>query len=118
MFILKKLNNNSGVIMVTIILLTIVLSVTALGIMSANISQVKSTQSVIEEIKAEQLASGAFYVYQQHLNEGCVNCTNQDCSLCPTIPTETLDEKAYSVLINGTGFGPYATDEITVSVTY
>ena len=60
-------DNESGIILVTVLLLTIVLSILAIGILSLNISRVTTSQSVVDSIKADYLARGAFiYEYQQN----------------------------------------------------
>ena len=108
---LKKLHqDNSGVIMITVLVLVLVLTVVAIGILGVNISQVSTSQSVVDSIKAEQLAIGAFYQYHQQQIDG--NGTT------PT--SETMDNKTFSISINaaGAGSGPNNTNPIQVSVNY
>lgn len=68
---LKIHTNESGIILVTVLLVTIILSVVAISILSLNVSQVKTGQSVVDNIKAEYLARGAFiYNYQEQAVDG------------------------------------------------
>ena len=133
MKITKSLRNNSGIILITVILLTIVLTIVAIGMMSINVSQVTSAQSVIDSIKAEQLATGVFFQRHQLQAEGCPNppCTTAgDCSTCPAPAAETLDGKTFAPTITiqsptspacgGTGTldTPNCTDQVDVQIDY
>ena len=102
--------NQSGVILVTVILLTIALSIVAIGIMSITISHVKSGTSVVDTIKAEQLATGRFYLQHQAVLDG-VNLGND---------SETLDTRTFTVTstINNGSSGPNQTNQVDVSINY
>jgi len=70
---MRILNKNrakeSGVILVTVVILTIILSIVAIGVMSLNVSQIKTSGSVVKTIVAEQLATGLFYQdYQRRID--------------------------------------------------
>ncbi len=64
------LKNESGVILVTVIVLVIVLSIVAIGIMSLNVSQIKTASRVVDTIRAEELATGLFYQDYQRRVDG------------------------------------------------
>ncbi len=68
-----SLKNESGVILVTTVILTIVLSIVAIGIMSLNVSQIKTASSVVDTIRAEELATGIFYQDYQRRVDGVGN---------------------------------------------
>ena len=89
---LRKIQtDNSGVIMITVLVLVLVMTVVAIGILGVNISQVSTSQSVVDTIKAEQIAIGAFYQYHQQQVEG----------LSGALPTsETIDGKTYTISID------------------
>lgn len=64
-----RIKNESGVILVTVVILIIILSIVTIGIMSLNVSQVKTAASVVDTITAEQLATGIFYQdYQRRID--------------------------------------------------
>jgi hypothetical protein len=70
-------------------MMTIVLSLIVLGFLGTTVSQVTSGQSVVDHIKAEQLALGTFYRYHQVLLEE---------GTPPTYPlTMTLDDKTFTI---------------------
>ena len=113
MLIQKRISNDEGVILLTVIMLTIVLSIVAIGIMSVNVSQVKTGQSVVDSIKAEQLAMGVFYLCHQSLSEGAATCPQS---------IETMDGKTFTfnALDNppSVGGGPNNTTEYDFEVNY
>ena len=117
----KLRNNRSGVILVTVILLTIVLAIVAISIMSLRVSQVTSGVSVVDSIKAEQVAVGAFYQYHQQKVDGCSLCpTPGNCSSCPIAPSESLNGKTYTVTIQNEGAAPQANnaEQIKANIEY
>ena len=105
---LKKLHqDNSGVIMVTVLVLVLVMTVVAIGILGVNISQVSTSQSVVDSIKAEQMAIGAFYQYHQQQIDGTGTSPTQ----------EVLDGKTYLISVQNKGaIGPNNTNQIEVSI--
>ena len=107
---LKKLrNDNSGVIMVTVLVMVLIMTVVAIGILGVNISQVSTSESVVDSIRAEQLAIGAFYQYHQRQIEGVGNALNP----------EIIDNKTYTISMNITaGAGLNGTDKVEVKVDY
>ncbi len=120
--LIRKLRDDrSWVILVTVILLTIVLSIVAISIMSLRVSQVTSGQSVVDGIKAEQIAVGAFYKYHQQRANGCLSCpTPGDCSSCSTTSSESLNGKTYTITIQNDGALQQANDaeQIKANIAY
>ena len=112
MLISKKMSSDEGVILLTVIMLTIVLSIVAIGIMSVNVSQVRTGQSIVDSIKAEQLAMGVFYLCHQALSEGGT-------LPCPS-SLETMDGKVFNAVsaTPGGGSPPNDTTVYTFTVTY
>jgi len=121
---MKKINNNSGIILLTVIVLSIVLSIISIGIVSIHISHKRSSDSIVKNLNAEQLAISKFMEVQQIQNEGCVAaaqfCTTLgDCSTCDYSEVIDVDGKNYTVTVTETaGTGPLGTNTIDVSVTY
>ena len=108
----KKLRHNeSGIIMVTVLVLVLVMTVIAIGILSVNISQVSTSESVVDNIKAEQLAIGAFYQYHQQQIEGLNG-------LSPA--SETLDGKTFTIGVDNKGPapGPISANQIEINVDF
>jgi hypothetical protein len=66
----RNLQNHHGVILLTVILLIMIFSLIVVGIMSVNVSHVKTGEKVIDEIRVEELAKGLFYQKQQVLLSG------------------------------------------------
>jgi len=109
--ILNSKSNQSGMIFVTVVILTVILSIIVIGVIGLNVSQVKTSQSVIDDIKAEQVAKGAFYKFQQ----GQINGTVVDND------TSTLNGRDfdYSIVDSGdAGADFFNTNGITVTVDY
>jgi len=117
-------HDESGFILATVILLTLVLTVITISILSLNVSQTLTGQSVVDDIKAEQLALGSFYKYQQLKLDNCPNppCTIAgNCLSCPNPSAISLDQKQFSIVVNeigaaGSNFND--TDAIDVDVYY
>lgn len=108
---LKKIRtDNSGVVMITVLVLVLVMSVVAIGVLGINISQVSTSSSVVDNIKAEQLAIGAFYQYHQRMLDAN--------GVAP--PPEVIDGKTYTVAIQNQGSAgtPNNVDQIEVTVGF
>jgi hypothetical protein len=108
----SSIKNESGVILVTVVVLTIILLIVAIGIMSLNVSQVKTAASVIDTIKAEQLATGIFYQDYQSRVDG------QGPSSLPT--NIVIGYKTYTItrttdITTGT---PNNTNQVQFNITY
>jgi Tfp pilus assembly protein PilX len=109
---LKKLRNDeSGVIMVTVLVVVLIMTVVAIGILGVNISQVSTSESVVDNIRAEQLAIGAFYQYHQQQVDG-------QNGLSPT--TETFpDGKTFTISVDNKGPSALSgSNEIEINVDF
>lgn len=107
------IKNKSGVILVTVVILTIILSIVTIGIMSLNVSQVKTASSVVDTIKTEQLATGLFYQDYQRRIDGLGETSR---------PTNIIvGSKIYTITrttdING-GVNNNNTNQIQFNITY
>lgn len=103
--------NTSGMALFTIIILTTILSVIVIGIMSLNVSQVKSSQTVIDELKAEYLAQGYFYRHHQE------KITTGQALPLPTILFYSLDGKNFT-LSSSNATGTYNTEQVDLNVGF
>ncbi len=107
---LKRLQNKSGVVLITVVILTFIMAILAVAMMSINVNQALLHQHQIERIKAEQFAEGAFWY----------NFANLSTSGVQAVPSSvTLDGKVYNVTMNSTaGNGPNNTNSYNVRVNY
>lgn len=109
---MKICKNNSGVVLVTVVIMTAVMMVFAISLISISASQSVAGQHQIDRIKAEQLAKGALWY----------NYTNlQTNNISATPPAENLDNKTYtpSIVSPGAGAGFFSsTTEYQVTVNY
>jgi len=101
-------NNESGVILLTVVMISLVLAVVAVGVMSTSVSTVKTGEEVVDAIRVEELAKGIFYQYQQGEISGIHNIPS----------TIEIDGKEYSVYVQNRGnIGtPNDTDEIRIYI--
>ena len=107
---LKK--NETGIVMVTVLALSIMMAVMALGVLSLNVSQVKMDEQQVDRIKAQQLALGAWAVAYSNMTQG--GSTNN------MILSEVLDGQTYNVSVNPStpNSGPNVTDPYQINITY
>ncbi len=109
--------NNSGIIMVTVLMLTVILSVVAISVMSINVSQVTSSTDVKNNIRAKELAIGAFYQYYTQKFEGLgTNLNGVSENINGTAFTISIVDKATVPAMGGAG--PNTTDQVNITVTY
>ena len=105
--------NKEGMILLTILIISIVLSILALGIISMNVNAVSTSQGEVDRIKAEQLAKGVSWVaYSSLASYGSINSMN--------VINATLDNKTYSTSRSSgiSTSGPFQTDPYTVTINY
>lgn len=86
---LPKNNSESGIILFTVLMMTIVLSLVVVGFLGSSIGQVKSSQDAIDEVKTEQLALKYFFKYQE------VKRAMNGMGVASISDTVTLDQKTY-----------------------
>ncbi|MCB9771976.1 MAG: hypothetical protein H6754_05445 [Candidatus Omnitrophica bacterium] len=111
---MKKINslkNDSGIILVTVVILVLVLSIVAIGVMGLNVSQVKTASSVVDTIKAEQLATGLLFQDHQRKIDGT-----------GTTPTSiTIGSTTYAINRSetaGSGATPNNANQIQFNISY
>ena len=103
--------NNSGVVLITVIMLILAMMTLALGLLSALASQGVFGQHQIDRIKAEQLAQGIFWYEYIRQVTGSAN---------PVPAQIQLDGKTFDIAVTPTlGGGPGGTtDRYDVRVRY
>jgi hypothetical protein len=103
--------NESGIVLVTVLMVVIVMIILVVSVMSVNVSEVIVTQRVEDRIKAEQLAKGAFWLNYSNVNSGLP---------VENPPPVDLDGKSYTATttLNPDGSGPNSTDPLSTNVAY
>ncbi len=109
---LKKLDNNEGVVLITVVIVVIVMMILTVSLISITVSQNISNQHQIERIQAEQLAKGSMWFNYMNLYSG---------GLAAVPAPVTLAGRVYTPTVNpGPGApdtGPDGTDPYTITVT-
>lgn len=90
--------STSGMVLMTVVMVVMVLSVFLTVIISQSLSQTTSSQAKVDEIKAYQLAQGAFWKYVADRNNSISNPT--------LVGAETLNGKTFTPSFSGTGDYP------------
>jgi predicted PurR-regulated permease PerM len=85
----NNLRNNSAAVLLTVIVLITLLSVIVATLISTNISQLKMSQGVVDDIKTEYLADSEFKKFHQEMTTLGTNSLN-------AISDYDLDDKEYS----------------------
>ena len=87
------------------------MTILAIALMSASVSQTLSSQHQIERIKAEQLAKGAFWY--NYLSISTLGSSSSPLQ-------ETLDNKPYTPTVSSSGADPfgYGTTTYNATVSY
>ena len=105
----KSLKNESGVVLVTVIVMTLVMMIFAAGILGLNVSQVTVGEREVERIQAQELALGAWWQNYSTLYAG----GEPDGSTF----IEPMDGKNFTVITTKTS-DDGTTREYDVAVTY
>lgn len=106
----RKKNNESGMVMIMVIMVTIIIMVYSIGILSRGATQVISAEDQVDRIKADQLAMGAYAKAYTDMASG---------SALPGTFNETLDGKTYTVVLTDGGTtGPNNTNTLTITTTF
>lgn len=101
--------NQKGSVLIAVALLSLVMTVIAMGIIALSSSQSLSNRHQIERMKAEQIARGAFwYNYMSRINSNTSG----------TPDPEILDNKKFVPSISSAPGGPSGTEVYTVVVDY
>lgn len=103
-------NNESGMVMIMALMVTIMMMVYSVGVVSRGTSQTKSVEEQIDSIKAEQLALGAYAKAYTDLASGAA---------MPGSINATMDNKSYTTtLVNSGSTGPDSTSTIVITSPY
>ena|SRR3989338_8289966 len=100
-------DDNSGIVLVTVIVMVLVMMIFSIGILGLNVSQVTTGEREVERIQAQQLAMGGWWVAYSNLYAG----GNPD----GTSVAETLDGKTFTINTKQDIIDP---TQYTVDVTY
>ena len=114
---LPRSTDNRGIIFLTVLILSIVLSIVVVSIMSLLVTHQKSGQDVVDQIKSEQLAIGTFYRYHQ---------AQMERTTVPLTNAENMNGKNYNYTIQNqgnmniapTGLTPVLVNRIQVQINY
>ena len=110
-----NLNKNSGAVLLTVIVLSMVLSFVVIAIMSSSVTQVKSSQGVIDDTKAEYLGQAYFYQYHQEM----MNAETDTVLTSLNIPfDEPLGIKTFTTISEKTDDTINNTTKVIVNVSY
>ncbi|MFA5260328.1 MAG: hypothetical protein WC450_03775 [Candidatus Omnitrophota bacterium] len=112
-----RLSGNQGIIFLTVLIITIILSIVVVSVMSLLVTHQKSGQDVVDQIKSEQLAVGTFYRYHQ---------AQMEKTTIPLANAELMTGKNYAYTIQDqgnvniapTGFTPVLVNRIQVQINY
>lgn len=105
--------NESGVILFTVLAIIMVMGIFTLAIISINVSEVKTEERQIRRLQAEQFAQGVFWLAYSNLTDGSSNPHGQTM-------TQTIDGKTFTatILNNGIVNAPSGTNMWIVSTNY
>lgn len=104
--------NESGVVLVTVLMVIMIMMVLSVSILSMNVSQVMLNEGEVRHIQAEALSLGVLdYAFA---NQGSASPTNSI-----TLPI-TLGNSTFNILTNlsGTSLAGYETTDLTITVDY
>lgn len=115
MFIIHRMRERTGIVLITVLMMSVVMMILAIGIIGTNITAVTSGQRQIDRIKSEQLAKGTFWISYSKLSATPPDNTT-------TFVNPSLDGKTFtSIVSNGattaTGIGG-STKSSSVAVSY
>ncbi len=103
-------NNESGMVLIMVIMVTIIMMVYSIGVITRGTSQTKSVEEQIDSIKAEQLTLGAYAKAYTDFASG---------SAIQTSFNATLDNKTYTTtLVDNGPTGPNNTNTIVITTPY
>ena len=86
---LKK--NNSGVILVTVLIMTLVMSILAIGILSMNVSQVMTSEDVKRSLVAEYFARKVLWTIQANVFNGLLPIASSVNEVIDGVINDTFD---------------------------
>ena len=95
----KIKNSESGIVLVTVLMMSVVMMILAIGIVETSVSSVFSGQKQIDRIKSEQMSRGAAWLRYSRYIANPADVTS-------ATVTQALDGKNYDVQDQDTGAGP------------
>jgi len=107
MLLFQRHRRHSGMVLLMVLVVIITMSILLTTMLSQNMSQVFSSQDKVDQIKAEELARGAYWKAYMDISSGTA----------PTVSSETLDGKTFTVGALG-GKPADSTVQYPVSVSY
>lgn len=116
----KKIKSEEGVVLITVIILSLVALITVISILSLNVSQVGVSEAEVKNINSEIIAQGALARAHALLD------TNPDGSGFPINYTDTVTYGNPPATINYTvtvslidnNSGPNLEDQISINIVY
>ena len=106
---LKKINNESGVVLFIVLMVAIVIMIFSVGILTQSMNEINYAQQQIDQIVSDQLAKGIFWnAYSSAYSSG--NMTNMQNVGISTV----MNNRTYNVTLNNTA----TTNQYTVSANY
>ena len=101
--------NQSGMVLVTVLMVAVVMIVLSVGILNRSMTQSLSSEDAVRRIQAEQLAKGAAWLSYQRIHDG----------IALSDVTVTLDNRTYTADVNlSLGAGADGWDLLDVQVSY
>ena len=102
--------NESGLMLVTVLIMTIIMITLAIGLLGLNVGQVTTSEREVERIQARQLAIGSWWMAYSNLYTG----GNPEGTGQHTFP----DGKTFTITTDMQGPGPGQSNAYRVQVTY
>ena len=99
MFSLRRKTKESGIVMVTVLMMSAILMILTIGIVATNVSDVTVGQKEIDRIKSEQMTRGGAALRLSRYYADPTNTSNLSFS-------DPMDGKTYTVQDQYTGPGP------------
>ncbi len=97
-----RIDRESGMVLVTVLMIVLVMMILSIGILSQNVTRSTSSQSQVEQIRADQFAKGVFW---NAYSAGVFTSSNGTLG--------TYNGKTYSATVS-----PQANNAYTVNISY
>ena len=109
MFGLKKLNNESGIVLFLVLMTAIIIMILSVGILTQSVNEMGYAQQQIDQLTCDQLKSAFFW--NAYTNNDIQNPATAD------VFTKTVDSRTYTISITSPSDGAGGTIP-QVSCTY
>ena len=96
---LKKLNNESGIVLFIVLMTAIIIMIFSVGILTQSMNEINYAQQQIDQIVSDQLSKGIFW--NAYSNSYLISGGNVG------VGTFTLQNRIYNVTINTNSPGVY-----------